>query len=1443
MAWYDFIKAIRRDEEEEKKRDREGGVFNKVSGFLDDALDVGGRTAKKAVPVRDFVVDVARSIPRGVYGLGASVGENAQDDQITGNLENINTVRGMSYSDRKKRSEEDMGFRVLLKTMGVDDPTDKSLDAAEKRLREQRDNNSTYRPKGAVSWLLGDEPIQTIQERRRGYEKVIKESPGFSGVRDAATPLSVAAAFGMGALDLPTGGGSLVKSFGSKTVTAIAKEGSEQGIRELMAGKAPQSFIDRVAPTLAKTTDEKAVRSILGQADQTLTSKTFNRIAGRDPLQKRLDKAGAASTADDFVEAAERPILNTDNRPGAEVQKQIEDALNSGDKVRAQQLVDGMPEGDLKAGMQSTLDSLSGKRTGMTAQEFLASRGAAGPPPATPGKTVKFGDDADHLLDLMKTTTQIEKMKPGGTFKQKAYQQFFDKLSPLHRMVKEVEKRRGSSLAVEDNPYALARLYAGMPAQVKDRVQQVSDVLETVPDIDAVRVVGVARRILGRPDVQGTISPEQAQRAIMQIQQKLGPEGYKKVDDAVSSIVQYNESLLRELADSGVLSKEAVDEIIERNPDYFARFNVVGKLLERADRDIFKSGQSLNLSRQNVIKAMKGMQADSEILDPIEAIVKATDLSMRTMAKNRIWQSLDKLADEAPDLIKRVRDPENVAERIKLSLENKALRPVRNKVERLIKTRGGWVRRLQSELDRLEKQGLQASLKEGGRTPLPEFNVAGLGGELPTSQSGKLKPVDFIADMQGNVRGNDAARIDRLGRSRDAARAKADELLPQGEGLIPVKGNEEGIAAARRAAGNQKAINETIRKRGTAQDFPVNPSQLGPRDTAAFVRSLVEGGSKKVEQLKRKIATREPKLAGILDDIGRLSKEYDELAGKVKENTARARGELADLDVPEGFDVVGGFANGVGGRLAIPKEIADVYKGMTASQMNYLTKVVSGVNKVLKETVTTLSLPFAFIRNPIRDFKAMASNSKNIPARLDKIVKAWGGGLASAIKQDDMYKRWIKSGGGGAGIYSNQETGEELAKRLTRKINGPEIHNMKDFARESFRFLTAPIRKGSEVVQKAGATLEAAPRLAEFKAATKKGLSDEAAAFAARNVTVDFNQSGTVGQVMNQWVPFLNARLQGNKKLLEAAKNNPLRFAGIYSTLTLPPMVATIAWNQQFPEVMDQIPANIKDNNFIVVLGDEQDEQGNFTQVLKIPKGDMDKIFGNPLENFMGYFAGQDPKGFAQVVTEMIGNVSPVDIVKDGKPNLSRAAGGILPVVAKVPIEQATNHNLYFDAPIVPESMQDLPNEMQVRDNTPAVDRFLAGLTGASPIKTQAARQGVTGQLFSERPDEALGGAVTGAPSTATTNEFYKILGKTSKARAGASKKVNEAIAAGDYQKAMEIANEYNTYLREQFTPWAKRYGKYANADLQDRYNEQKLNLTKRGLKQRRRSQLEASAR
>lgn len=85
---------------------------------------------------------------------------------------------------------------------------------------------------------------------------------------------------------------------------------------------------------------------------------------------------------------------------------------------------------------------------------------------------------------------------------------------------------------------------------------------------------------------------------------------------------------------------------------------------------------------------------------------------------------------------------------------------------------------------------------------------------------------------------------------------------------------------------------------------------------------------------------------------------------------------------------------------------------------------------------------------------------------------------------------------------------------------------------------------------------------------------------------------------------------------------------------------------------------------------------------------------------------------------------------------------------------------------------------------------------------------------------------------TATTR-FYQTL-KTAPDRQKASDDINKALAVNDFQKAIQIARDYNQKYAASFKDWAKKYGKYGDdKQLLKDYSAQKIRLTNTTVKQR----------
>jgi len=1340
MAQYQYERVMRKisddaekEEEEKKKQDSRSG-WDKFWGGVGDAGKAVG----------SFIGDTLQSIPRGVVNIGLTLKEAGRNWNLDNENNSIDTLLKISQSDRERLlsaindpnksrslSDDEWGKAFMLKQAnnnfgGIDDDT---LKSRKEKNKATKNTHETYKAgNDFTKFVFGgeeDEVAQSAQKTDQDITNFGKEKLGLSN--DQASALGLIGAAGLTALDAPTGGGqfykSAIKTFGKKGIESLAKETTESGIKQMVKKAIPKitdNALNDLAPKLAQTTDTRSVREILRTA----------------------------------------PNL-TDTIGGK---------ISSAKGTVSQKLVDTF-------GRNST-DELA--NTAVDTSKTISSRGAR----------YAGEDDMDavsKLLGRVKTSAELKSTKNG--FWQNIKEQFADKLSPVNDLVSTIEKQTGKTLSTEDNPYRLMRLYQGMPDRVQQRISELTSVLKEAPDLDAVTTIGVARQIRSRTQrgITSFIDDKTANRAVQQWYNRLGQDGFDKAQNVVEAVQKYNRGLLDDLHEAGIISDDALKAIQDTGTDYFARFNVIDYIMKNdKNRALFSRSGSYNETKQalnKVLATAKGMEEGTEILDPIESIVRSTDSTMRAVAKNEIWQSFNRLADDVPDLVVRVRDPENVAERIALSLDNQELRPVRNKLNNMIRSNNRSVRRLETEINRLNKQGLSKSLRDGGQRMTQETLVdpARLGGNVPTSQIGR-------------------------------------------QGATTVRQGDETV-------------------RGFMD--MVNPQQLGTRDTGRFVRNLIENGNQNdINRIKNMIGNRDAKLASLLDDIGNMKVQYDDIAGTIRKNTDEAKG-LADAAVPDGFELITGFGKGIEGKLAVPKEIADVYTGKNAAQRDYVTSMVTNINSFVKQNLTSNNIAFALFTNPARDFKSFAMNSKSVKSNPISILKAYSQGLFGRLFQDADYKDMIASGGK-SGFYADERTAEKLAQDLIRNVSGKRIlgvkvapiRNTREFIREASRVLTAPLRTARDALHGAASVLEDAPRLAEFKAAKRLGKSSKEAAFDARNVTVDFQQSGRVAQTINAWIPFLNARLQGTLKSAEAIKRNPARALSVYATLTAAPIWLAQANNMRYPDVMKNISDTERDNNFVIVLGDAKDKDGRYTQVLKIPKSDIDKVLGDPMEQLARYVYNDDPDNFQEVLTNLVGNTLPFDTVRDGKFSLERTVGSLTPPILKAPLESVTNRNLYYGSDIVPESLQDLPNNEQVRDSTSTAARFLANLTGTSPLKADNTIRSFTGTIATKNPIDQVSGKVIGASGNKMNDEFYSTLEKTRKNRASASKYINEAIGRGDLAAAQQAAQTYNQYLIQAFTPFGQRFGDQMTQELADIYDEQKIILTRRSVKQRQRNQL-----
>lgn len=827
-----------------------------------------------------------------------------------------------------------------------------------------------------------------------------------------------------------------------------------------------------------------------------------------------------------------------------------------------------------------------------------------------------------------------------GSTTQRVRGQLVDYLAPLSDLVKQ------SKLPAAKNPYTAARNFAGRFGKVQNRLDDLSTVLtpakDILPDVKHYGLLERYEELAGRGVTQfpDNLTPDMIRAQKAALAQALGPEKLARVEQTLEALRTYQDNLLQEARDAGIISAESYAQIKKDNEKYIPLQRLA--YIEEQGDNFARGSNSFNVSSQSLVKRLGG--STKEVADPLESIVRNTYKTVDLVERNKVAQQVADLSSlpEFSDIVIPLRTAENVTERMSLFSEARELKPLQNKVERLIQTRGSWLRRLQTELRNLNKAGVKEATRPSTPTPLPELR-----------SKVKIKTV-----------------------------APGDEVVRFGK--------------------NDRLLERTPGKPGSVTATDAGFAIPTAAETRKFVERLITEENVNLAAIKRKIGTREPRLTELLDTIGTLRNNFDEIETYRRGLLDQGR-DLKDLNVPQGMEKISVFRNGIKEEYAVPKEVGAALKNLNQQSADIVTGWARATGSLLRQGATTLNVAF-IPSNTIRDFYTATVASKVGFTPFD-----WVRGFAEAVRKGDDYRKFLESGASFSGYFERNQNVNKTVRKLTE---GKVV--------KAARYLN-PL----ETIRRIGETLELAPRIGVFKRSLRKGKSLPEAALNSRNATVDFARAGSSMKVFNQWIPFLNARLQGTLNVAGAIKNKPVASALKLSALVGAPVVATYLNNtRNHAEVWKDIAQYEKDSNFLVIYGDERDKDGNPTQVVKIPKADVARIFGNPLEAFLSHLDGSDPKRLDQLAVDMLSDVSPVSFARNGDPSLQTLASSTLPPTAKAVVETATNKNLFTGRDIVPQYIdgvpsKNLPAEEQYTDRTGAPAKFIGKKLNFSPLKIE----------------------------------------------------------------------------------------------------------------------------
>ena len=369
----------------------------------------------------------------------------------------------------------------------------------------------------------------------------------------------------------------------------------------------------------------------------------------------------------------------------------------------------------------------------------------------------------------------------------------------------------------------------------------------------------------------------------------------------------------------------------------------------------------------------------------------------------------------------------------------------------------------------------------------------------------------------------------------------------------------------------------------------------------------------------------------------------------------------------------------------------ELYPAITAAvkplceiQMALLTKPAQ-----LLRAGSTMS-PSFIIRNFLRDtiFASVASKNGFVP-----IYDSFRGGYA-LLKNRERRGEFDAAGVISSNFYSDAEA---IQKSLTEMAGGKSWQEL-----TSWEIVKALVSKPVAGLEWLSNLIEASTRMGEFMRARDKGKSVEEAAYDAVEITLNFGRSGATGQQINRMVPFFNACIQGGDKLYRLFKADPKTTMLRIGTYIILPSIVLWAANHDKDWYKELDPA-VKMNNWILPGGS-----------IRIPKPqEAGVLFGSGFEAVLDAAAGQDQKAMNEWATTFLENMTP----------------GVMPTLILPLIEWVANYSFFRNKPVVSQSMQRLPDELQYGPYTSETSKFVGGIAGVSPAKLDNLWRGYTGTM------------------------------------------------------------------------------------------------------------------
>ena len=560
----------------------------------------------------------------------------------------------------------------------------------------------------------------------------------------------------------------------------------------------------------------------------------------------------------------------------------------------------------------------------------------------------------------------------------------------------------------------------------------------------------------------------------------------------------------------------------------------------------------------------------------------------------------------------------------------------------------------------------------------------------------------ILRDFQADIQKYNEALLDFAEESGILSKETVEYWKQEHQFYVPLRRIAETYEIM---GGRQKTITRDLLPESEKVIFSRKGSEKQIRD---IFESMIENTNHILAASERNLLNRN--IADMFNDINNYNRIHKKGGIVLEEIDARGMEAYQNPTTGEiGYAIAKicpkNFRSPKGRILAIKEKGVPRFYDVSPEYYDDIFRVTNKVGKEVSRAMKILSAPSHWLQAgavvydptfPVRNI-ARDQTSTWFTSKYNYLPTDFLKGIASAWKKDDFYQKWLASGGDLSFLVSadqaisNNYYTQKIGKTARRKFDAYKrnpLLALQDFSKAS----------------------EIGTRLGAFKNTYKRTDNVRLAAIESRDITADYGIHGAMTKQAFQLYPFLNARVQWARTMVESMKN-PASFMLKGMALTIP---AALNWwlnneDEESRNLYQSLPTWRRVGLFnIRIPGTDH--------FLPLPKGFYGVIFASSVESMLDAATKDDPRVLKEMPSQIFKEISPMSNWPE-----------IIPFIGRPMIEMWANKKGYTGKPIVSESMKLLKPSEQFYNSTPEIMKKMGKALNWSPVKIQHYFQSYTG--------------------------------------------------------------------------------------------------------------------